>query len=80
MLQLSLGREQSLQHEIGDEYIGFTPDLAEAVRGEHQLASVMGEHGKAVEAFIAGDTFEVAAVDVDHVKVEVTSFRIVHVG
>ncbi len=52
MLPLSLGREQSLQHEIGDEYIGFTPDLAEAVRGEHQLASVMGEHGKAVEAFI----------------------------
>ena len=69
-----------MAHEIGDKHIGFAPDLAQAVRGKHQLAAVMGEHGEAVEAFVICDALDIAAVDVDHVKVEVTSFGVVHVG
>ena len=80
IIQRALTPFSFLRHEIGDEHVGFALDLAVAVRGKYQLASVMGEHGKAVEAFIAGDAFNVAAIDVDHVQVEVTSFRIVQVG
>jgi len=69
-----------MAHEIGDKHIGFSPDLAQTVRGKHQLAAVMGEHGEAVEAFIVGYSLDIAAVDVDHVKVEVTPFLVVHIG
>ena len=69
-----------MAHEIGDKHIGFAPDLAQAVRGKHQLAAVMGEHGEAVEAFIVCYSLDIAAVDVDHIKVEVTPFRVVHIG
>ena len=71
---------RSLGYEIGNKHIGFSPDLAAAVRCEHQLAAVMGEHGKTVEAFVMGDSLDVTAIDVDHVKVEVATFRVMHVG
>ena len=73
-------RKKSVLFPIGNENVRLALLLRIPVGGEDEFLPIACEHGEPIEGFVEGNLLEVLPVRIDQEQVEVSAFRVLHVG